>query len=737
MAKRRRGGGGGGGGKGGTSAASRGGGGNEGERDNKNEPAEADLSSLTDPPKTIDGIDLNLALTTIEGLAARCVSGSLTEVDEALVDAIRPLIAFRAEQYIESAKLSKLAGAGTKRPPSGGVAPPASKRPCIGAKNDSLAGAACRPADGAGSAGPDSSGGEAASAVSCLRALARRPDALAMKECKPIRAALHPLVEAHNREGKASLAFRITSMLEQRSRWAEAVPLLRALRAGDPRRRPKLGAYQRWTRALDVAEGDAQEIFMMDAIMRVAAGFPLPTDPNISKGVSAAKPELVGQMVNFPPWEPSRQTATAEAKDSPEEALAPPTSVKGSSGVQADEDESNEISTAGKLLSLIAERREESKAVADSAAAAEAEALGPGSFSVFTHEAAHERKPPNRFDLEIFTVVDTALSLGGEAAASHVVRHDFPGVAGGFMLTDVFSKTECARLVKVSEAIGYRPDVPLSSPVDERAQNVVILASEEQNEALFTRVRAVVPAELDGDRLFGMNRRWRLYRYNSGNLYRKHIDGAWPASGTRKAAGGKEEYVYDSHGRGVWSKRTFIIYLNDDFEGGETTFFVPRPGEEGVLEARPVRPRVGSATVFPHGETPEPLLHEGSQVKKGTKYLLRTELLYASPESSAALREAARLRGLKRQLGLTAAEVAADTETRGGGDKAKKEKRKKKLIQNDAKNSRGKKHKFRGSGADKSGDGCAAGKKRTASGANGPRRKGKKKIHQGKRKAGS
>ena len=31
--------------------------------------------------------------------------------------------------------------------------------------------------------------------------------------------------------------------------------------------------------------------------------------------------------------------------------------------------------------------------------------------------------------------------------------------------------------------------------------------------------------------LSGMNRRFRIYKYDQGNVYRPHIDGAWPGSG--------------------------------------------------------------------------------------------------------------------------------------------------------------------------------------------------------------
>ena len=38
---------------------------------------------------------------------------------------------------------------------------------------------------------------------------------------------------------------------------------------------------------------------------------------------------------------------------------------------------------------------------------------------------------------------------------------------------------------------------------------------------------------LCGGKLAGLNCRLRLYRYDSGNVYRPHVDGAWPGSGIK------------------------------------------------------------------------------------------------------------------------------------------------------------------------------------------------------------
>eukprot|EP00448_Togula_jolla_P012709 CAMPEP_0170616862 /NCGR_PEP_ID=MMETSP0224-20130122/26096_1 /TAXON_ID=285029 /ORGANISM="Togula jolla, Strain CCCM 725" /LENGTH=707 /DNA_ID=CAMNT_0010942687 /DNA_START=17 /DNA_END=2137 /DNA_ORIENTATION=+ len=547
-------------------------------------------------------------------------------------DALRPLVIARAAKYDEDAKAAKVA-----EQAAGGSLHGSRKRPrTIALPGQKLEGGTDEPDDDEVTFGDE----EVAAASKTLRLLAEKPELVASKVCKALRAALHPLVEAHLRESKSSPAFRVTCMLGQRSRWQEALPLLATLRRADTRKRPKLGAYQRWVRELDVAEGDAREVAVLDAIMRLASGVP----------PSQVPPPLEGTLSRVPPFLPVASSRESSASAVPEAAAAAESGKASEVSQPAEGIEGgseSKCSTVGRLTALIASRRGQLDAIAKAPAVAQAD------FVVVAHEAALQRKPPNRFDLDIFATRSSkpgALNLADDQAAA-VTRSAVPGVEGAFALAGVLSPSECSALRTASEAIGYRPDVPLSSPLDERAQNVVLLASEEQNSTLFERVRAHLPQEIEGDTLSGLNRRWRLYRYQTGNLYRKHLDGAWPASGTRIGANGRPEYVYDAGGN-ARSRLTFIVYLNDDFEGGCTTFFVPKPDAEGTLEARPVQPCTGCVTVFPHGETEVPLLHEGSSVSKGTKYLLRTDVVYELSQSQEAEREAARIRGLARQIGV-------------------------------------------------------------------------------------
>ncbi len=61
-------------------------------------------------------------------------------------------------------------------------------------------------------------------------------------------------------------------------------------------------------------------------------------------------------------------------------------------------------------------------------------------------------------------------------------------------------------------------------------------------------------------------------------VYRPHVDGAWPGSGLSSEG----KVLFDAFGD-RWSRLTFLIYLNDGFEGGSTTFYTPSEDQEGYV----------------------------------------------------------------------------------------------------------------------------------------------------------
>jgi hypothetical protein len=122
--------------------------------------------------------------------------------------------------------------------------------------------------------------------------------------------------------------------------------------------------------------------------------------------------------------------------------------------------------------------------------------------------------------------------------------------------------------------------------------------------------------------LYGINQRWRFFRYGQGCIYRPHIDGSWPES--RLSTCGNE-YETDKSGQ-TKSFLTFLIYLNEDFCGGATRFYLAK-GNGGGMVARGIKPQMGSVLVFPQGNSAS-LLHEGTAVSQGAKYVIRTDVLY-------------------------------------------------------------------------------------------------------------
>jgi hypothetical protein len=115
---------------------------------------------------------------------------------------------------------------------------------------------------------------------------------------------------------------------------------------------------------------------------------------------------------------------------------------------------------------------------------------------------------------------------------------------------------------------------------------------------LFARIESAVPRALCGLAVAGVNERFRCYVYEPAQRFRPHYDGA---------------FVRNENER---SQLTLMVYLNGGFDGGSTAFL-----DYDV----DVTPRSGMALLFQHH-----LLHEGSTVTSGTKYVLRSDVMYRS-----------------------------------------------------------------------------------------------------------
>uniref|UniRef100_A0A7S4KLZ0 Fe2OG dioxygenase domain-containing protein n=1 Tax=Paramoeba aestuarina TaxID=180227 RepID=A0A7S4KLZ0_9EUKA len=256
-------------------------------------------------------------------------------------------------------------------------------------------------------------------------------------------------------------------------------------------------------------------------------------------------------------------------------------------------------------------------------------------FEIFHSVPAEQRTPPNYHPMCLWKfkggdsgenhvrnckVTEQGFALDEVDPARPIQRYDVPGVPGAFLIQNVLSPEDCSRVLSLSESLSYMPDVPLTGLKSVLAENFCWLISSHLHDTIFERIKTLLPPGA-----VGFNRRWRLYRYRPGNVYRPHIDGAWPGSGVTEEG----QYLFDAFGD-RYSQLTMLFYFNDLKEleqGGCTTFFLPCEGRKGTLNAFPVSPRRGSILFFPHGDVEGSLLHEGSAVFAGSKYVCRTEVL--------------------------------------------------------------------------------------------------------------
>lgn len=175
-------------------------------------------------------------------------------------------------------------------------------------------------------------------------------------------------------------------------------------------------------------------------------------------------------------------------------------------------------------------------------------------------------------------------------------------MAGVYTIPEVLTPEECDACIAETDAGGYAaaPITTVNGPElmpDVRNNSRYMVDDPDRAARLWTRVSASVPPMFRGCQAVGLNERFRFYRYDVGEYFAPHLDG------------------YFERDNGQRSQLTFMIYLNDNYEGGETAFRYSR-----------IKPQRGMALVFNHE-----LLHEGAPVKKGRKYVLRSDVMFNLP----------------------------------------------------------------------------------------------------------
>ncbi|SMQ52724.1 unnamed protein product [Zymoseptoria tritici ST99CH_1A5] len=441
-------------------------------------------------------------------------------------------------------------------------------------------------------------------AVETLETLAKYPNIIKSKACKDLRTAVYEFRQActtglNAAEGN-NLTARISAALTD-GKHTDALILLAEMRIR--KETPSLGALCRWVRCLDVVSG-------------------LSTQPeeasNAAQARSAQNQELLCVLDAI-----LRVTGPVDENPIPGERNGPISRQK-----------------VWDLRDPNTPQRQTRASVLDKTIFRSSPSTLKDRLHILETISGADRKPPNHHPAVLFTSDNNTIPL--EPLPRPPTYHTHPTVPNLHCIKDILTPTECESIIAAGETVEFIPDAPIKAEGEDisvLAHNFYWVVDQAFHDALWERVVPFIPAEISGKRARGLNRRFRVYRYVPGAEYRCHIDGAWPPSAISPPTSThpRGQYIYDASssspstptplipGGKQSSLFTFLIYLSDDFRGGETTFFLPSQ-REGVMNAYPVKPLQGSVAVFPHGEAEGALLHEGTGVGEGAKYVIRTDV---------------------------------------------------------------------------------------------------------------
>lgn len=168
-----------------------------------------------------------------------------------------------------------------------------------------------------------------------------------------------------------------------------------------------------------------------------------------------------------------------------------------------------------------------------------------------------------------------------------------------YIVRDFFSADECDHYIQKAQKVGFS-SAPINTPfgpkiVSDVRNNTRVIIDDHQIAAdLWARIDDFRPPNTRNWRACGINERFRFYHYHNGQQFDWHYDG------------------YFERANGERSFWTFIVYLNDDFDGGQTT-----------IENTDIQPEKGMALFFVHR-----LLHKGQPVTDGEKFVMRTDIMF-------------------------------------------------------------------------------------------------------------
>ena len=252
------------------------------------------------------------------------------------------------------------------------------------------------------------------------------------------------------------------------------------------------------------------------------------------------------------------------------------------------------------------------------------------------------------------------LNSNNKIPCSRDLRLLIPGLDTVREISNILSQDECNSIISVSSSSTEGFSRPTAFNPEARDCQRIHTVDKEMSTILISRLKPYLPeiVKIDGVRwqLSRFTHHWRYVRYHPGGHFSPHYDGVKMSAKPIPCM----------------TIFTVQIYLNgrESFSGGSTRFYADYKPQRLVSHEIPYghvsdfhaysekegrlyvcTPETGKALIFNHALN---TLHDGEPVSKGTKFIMRGDILYTAHSKDVQL-----LPSINRSESLTVTELSA------------------------------------------------------------------------------